>query len=220
MTCYAMPFNETVSLNGTDVIKHNLTNSAAFTPPRVAPHSSSKNKCKVNCSKCFSGDSTIHVKSNNLYHEVSMSELDHFIGHDILTYSNGEVTDNQLLTIVHSDQTEQTTFLEITTSTTSILITSNHLIYKNDSNKMTKVFADQLNVDDYLYVLQSDKKTITYDQIISINNVIRNGYYSPMPYNGNDFFVDNVLVSSYSSFNLPLINNLHYYYALTKSFFE
>ena len=85
---------------------------------------------------------------------------------------------------------------------------------------MTKVFADQLNVDDYLYVLQSDKKTITYDQIISINNVIRNGYYSPMPYNGNDFFVDNVLVSSYSSFNLPLINNLHYYYALTKSFFE
>lgn len=153
-------------------------------------------------------------------------------------YQDTYPSTTQFMTFVHIDHTVTTSFLEIVLNTTSLTVTGNHLVYKVRDNCKSydkflfedcgqRVFSHSLTVGDSLFVHQSskligetNKLEIRQEKIVAINNVVRTGIYSPMPKHGSKFFVNNVLVSPFSSTDFFLLNSLHYTYAWLISHFN
>lgn len=176
---------------------------------------------------CFSGDSTTYIKVNGSYQNVTFRDMEQYYGSQMITYQNGSIVDDKFMTFVHVDHNVITTFLKIVLNTTELTVTGNHLVYKHDKNcnqdfidECMRVFSNTLTVGDSLFVFNSDTQTLSTEIVGSIETVIMKGIYSPMPESGQKFFVNNVLVSPYSTVNMPILNEAHRTYAKIVSVFN
>jgi hypothetical protein len=86
------------------------------------------------------------------------------------------------------------------------------------NNCIEKVFSEDLKIGDFLYVLNPITKILGIEKIVNIQNITLKGIYSPMTESGSDFFVNNILVSPFSTVNQPILNTLHYIYAMIASY--
>ena len=170
-------------------------------------------------SKCFSSDSWTYIKIGDYYRKIPMANLQMYYGHSMLGY-NENITDTTLMTLVHMHPSESTFFRKIILETTYLTVTPNHLVYKYDDSKgqLIEEYVSELHVGDILYVLNPSTRMIFSEKIQSIDEIVQNGFYSPMPKDGIDFFVNNVLVSPFSSYKGSTIHTFHYMYAYLVSF--
>jgi hypothetical protein len=158
--------------------------------------------------------------------------MEQYYGNSMAVYHDGSVSEGKFMTFVHIDHKVMTTFLEISLATTKLTVTANHLVYKlrnsciyEDTSIipdecMDRVFSESLVPGDFMFVLASDTNTLNTEKIVTITKVTRVGIYSPMPESGHKFFVSNVLVSPFSSVNVPFLNHIHYGYAKFASYFN
>ena len=167
---------------------------------------------------CFSGDMATYVEINGSYKSVTLRDMEEHYGKSMITYHNGEITESKFMTFVHVDHHITTTFLEISLSSTIPEITQNHLLFRINDDIVKRVFSSDLRVGDELFVFDPETKTLNTEEILSIKNVVRVGIYSPMPAQGHNFFVNNVLVSPFSTVNVPALNAIHYVYAQIVSY--
>jgi hypothetical protein len=186
---------------------------------------------RITSQYCFSGDDTTYISIDGNYTAVALKDMEKYYDSPMIVYKDGNISNAKFLTFVHIDHTIITTFLVITLDTTALTITKNHLLYKlhNDcdadgdflsENCIEKTFSESLNTDDFLYVFDSYTNTLGVEKIADIRSVTRMGIYSPMTESGDDFFVNNVLVSPFSTFNQPILNSVHYMYAAVVSYFN
>ena len=178
---------------------------------------------------CFSADDTVYVNINGSYNVIALKNMKQYYNNSILSYNNGKLSDAKFLTFVHIDVNVIVPFLNITLNSTHLAITKNHLLYrlgKNcnsssdipSSNCIEKVFSEDLQIGDFLYVLNPNTRTIEIEKITDIRNITLKGIYSPMTEYGHDFFVNNILVSPFSTVNQPILNTFHYVYAVMVSY--
>jgi hypothetical protein len=188
------------------------------------------NSGSVSMASCFSGDEFVYVEFDDKYIPVQMKDLKNHIGKNILSYvpthsiidNRDDLVGSQLMSFPHIDDNKLTMFLNISTKTSHIFITGNHLTYKLGDDKETDVrtFADQLKIGDYIVVYKKHEDAmlirqgiIAYEQITDIKAVYKIGIYAPMTIDGYPFFVNNVLASPYSSFDHIISDYIYYYYS-------
>jgi hypothetical protein len=175
---------------------------------------------------CFSGDSTILVNMSNQFVNVNIRDINDTF--DIISIDDyNSVFTTPFLSYTHYEPQIIAEFLFIILETTNLTITRNHLVYKvndyyfcfNKMNCMELEFSDNLNIGDKLYVYDTTSFTFKIEEITNITSVYRMGIYSPFPKNSDNFLVNNVLVSPYSTTTINFFHRLHYMYAYVKSFF-
>lgn len=198
------------------------TNSSVFTT--TCSDSGRINEAQT----CFSSDGFMYIEVNDSYSQVQMKNAEKYYGNNMITYNNNQITQSRFMTYVHIDHHITTTFIKIVLGTTKLYVTKNHLVYvlkrhcvgKNvDFEKCSvRVFANEVEIGDYMFVIDRDIGNLITEKIVSLKNIVKTGIFSPVPENGHDFFVNNVLVSPYSYTNTPFFNSIHYAYAWMVSF--
>jgi indian hedgehog protein len=138
---------------------------------------------------CFPGRSLVRIKDGS---EKSLSNLN--IGDDVLVLNN----DNQLIYepiigFIHMKRTGLYEFLSIKIKTTSLYISTNHLIFLDNG---TTVFAGELRRDDRIQYFYGNELIFTEIESIYLTN--EEGYYAPLTPSGT-IIIDNVLVSNYAT---------------------
>jgi len=130
---------------------------------------------------CFSGSSLVQVEDKGL---VSMKDLQ--VGDSILV-DDGRY--ERIYSFGHLDRTRKASFLKLETTSSTIEISANHLLFvEGETNAIP---AGQVKIGDNLIHVRGDKSMVT-----SIENVQRIGLYAPFTPSGN-LIVNNLLASNF-----------------------
>ena len=96
-------------------------------------------------------------------------------------------------------------FLKISTNSSSIVLTGNHLIFRISmaDNSFEFVFADEIQEGDKLISWKGSK--ITEETVIAVGPTIEKGFWTPLTTEGT-LLVDGLLASCYASFPHDLVD--------------
>lgn len=181
---------------------------------------SASNK-KSNKSSCFSANSTILIDVNNtgFYNAIKLKDSIKYYGKPMLTcLKNGTVTRGKFMVNVHVDHYIYEEFLQIFLNTTYLQVTHNHLVYIYTNGMLQLTFARNINIGHQMIVL-SRNNSYHMETVSHINTIMAFGIYSPMPENiGHDIFVNNILVSPFSTYDNFFTNQIHFIYAYLSAF--
>uniref|UniRef100_A0A0K0EUI1 HintN domain-containing protein n=1 Tax=Strongyloides venezuelensis TaxID=75913 RepID=A0A0K0EUI1_STRVS len=153
---------------------------------------------------CFSADTLVQTIDGNL---KPISELE--IGKDwVLSRNKTDIVYSQVTEWIHRDDNQEAEFIKISLDDGKELkITAYHYIYKTectsdrneeslrvDDVERKAVYAKDVNVGDCLYVISTDKNTVSKKEVTSIDTVTEIGIYAPMTGTG-DIVVEGILAS-------------------------
>jgi hypothetical protein len=154
--------------------------------------------CQTNSNpiKCFSGDSTVEIKTTKV--RKSMSNLK--IGDEILVDINdqGQRIYESIYSFIHASPHGIYDYLKISignNSEKSLIISSDHLIFR--FNEENPVFAGHLRIGDQLQII-SKYGYIQPGTVMNIKLVKAQGFYAPLTRSGK-LVVDGVVVSNYAT---------------------
>ena len=180
-------------------------------------------------SSCFPNDARVTVRLPGDAYPKHHPRMDELATHyTMLTFVVENTTFNisPFMTMVHHEPLKIERFLVIELGSTQLMLTQRHLLYRfveaadlncswwfNSSVCMELVFAEELHVQDVLFVLNTLGSALRLERISSITSELRQGVYSPMPSEPHAFFVNHVLVSPFSETKDPFWHMLHYAYA-------
>ena len=96
-------------------------------------------------------------------------------------------------------------FLRISTNSSSIVLTGNHLIFRTSvaDGALESVFADQIEEGDKLVSWKGSK--MTEEAVVAVEPVIEKGTWAPLTMEGT-LLVDGLLASCYASFPHDLVD--------------
>ncbi|CAF1444448.1 unnamed protein product [Rotaria sordida] len=144
-------------------------------------------------SKCFSGDSLIQL-SNGEYKEIGNLQS----GDEITTIDQSKIISTEMIMMLDKQISKQALFYTLRTdSGNEISLTEYHLIPIINSNGNEQyVFAKQIKIGDYLFVLFNGK--LKYSPVINITIEMKKGYYAPLTMKGT-LLVNNILASCFAN---------------------
>ena len=111
----------------------------------------------------------------------------------------------QFLGWLHREANVYAKFLKISTNSSSIVLTGNHLIFRISmaDNSFESVFADEIQEGDKLISWKGSK--ITEETVIAVGPTIEKGFWTPLTTEGT-LLVDGLLASCYASFPHDLVD--------------
>merc|ERR1712179_234752 len=140
---------------------------------------------------CFSGSSTVETEERG---NIPIGNLR--LGDNVLTSTHGKgVHYTEFLGWLERDANADGKFLKISTNSSSIVLTGNHLIYRLSADVgLESVFADQLEEGDRLVSWKGE------ETVVGVEVAREKGIWAPLTMEGT-LLVDGLLASSYASFS-------------------
>jgi len=140
---------------------------------------------------CFSGSSTVETEERG---NIPIGNLR--LGDNVLTYTHGKgVHYTEFLGWLDRDANADGKFLKISTNSSSIVLTGNHLIFRLSADVgLESVFADQIEEGDKLVSWKGE------ETVVGVEVAIEKGSWDPLTMEGT-LLVDGLLASSYASFS-------------------
>ena len=89
-------------------------------------------------------------------------------------------------------------FLKISTNSSSIVLTGNHLIFRSAGSGLESVFADQIEEGDRLVSWKGSR--MREEAVVAVEPAREKGIWTPLTMEGT-LLVDGILASSYASFS-------------------
>jgi len=138
---------------------------------------------------CFSGTSTVETERG----KISIGNLR--LGDNVLTYTPGKGGHfTEFLGWLDRGANADGKFLKISTNSSSIVLTGNHLIFRLSADVgLESVFADQIEEGDKLLSLKGE------ETVVGVEAAREKGIWAPLTMEGT-LLVDGLLASSYASF--------------------
>ncbi|CAF3773377.1 unnamed protein product [Rotaria sp. Silwood1] len=145
--------------------------------------------------QCFSGDSLIKL-SNGKYKEVGNLQS----GDEIITIDQSKIISTEMIMMLDKQISKEALFYTLRTdSGNEISLTEYHLIPITNSNgNENYLFAKQIKIGDYLFVLFNGK--FKYSPVINITIEMKKGYYAPLTMKGT-LLINNILASCFANVN-------------------
>merc|ERR1712212_1154350 len=139
--------------------------------------------------KCFSGTSTVETERG----KIPIGNLK--LGDNVLTYTPGKGGHyTEFLGWLDRTANADGKFLKISTNSSSIVLTENHLIFRLSADVgLESVFADQIEEGDKLLSLKGE------ETVVGVEAAREKGIWAPLTMEGT-LLVDGLLASSYASF--------------------
>ena len=111
----------------------------------------------------------------------------------------------QFLGWLHREANVFANFLKISTNTSSIVLTGNHLIFRTSvaDGALESVFADQIEEGDKLVSWKGSK--MTEEAVVAVEPAVEKGTWAPLTTEGT-LLVDGLLASCYASFPHDLVD--------------
>ena len=111
----------------------------------------------------------------------------------------------QFLGWLHREANVFANFLKISTNTSSIVLTGNHLIFRTSvaDGALESVFADQIEEGDKLVSWKGSK--MTEEAVVAVEPAVEKGTWAPLTMEGT-LLVDGLLASCYASFSHDLVD--------------
>ncbi|CAF1537672.1 unnamed protein product [Rotaria sp. Silwood1] len=165
--------------------------------------------------QCFSGDSLIKL-SNGEYKEIGNLQS----SDEIITIDQSKTISTEMIMMLDKQISKQALFYTLRTdSGNEISLTEYHLIPTINSNgNENYLFAKQIKIGDYLFVLFNGK--LKYSPVINITIEMKKGYYAPLTMKGT-LLINNVLASCFANVNNHhlaqyYMTPFHYYYKFAR----
>ncbi|CAF2859881.1 unnamed protein product [Rotaria sp. Silwood2] len=165
--------------------------------------------------QCFSGDSLIKL-SNGEYKEIGNLQS----SDEIITIDQSKIISTEMIVMLDKQISKQALFYTLRTdSGNEISLTEYHLIPTINSNgNENYLFAKQIKIGDYLFVLLNGK--LKYSPVINITIEMKKGYYAPLTMKGT-LLINNVLASCFANVNNHhlaqyYMTPLRYYYKFAR----
>merc|ERR1719370_228726 len=155
-------------------------------------------KCTHNCDckgndNCFSGSSTVKTRRGNL--PIGNLQL----GDDVLTFTSEKGAHyTEFLGWLDRNASAVGDFLKISTNSSSIVLTGNHLIFRSAGSSLESVFADQIEEGDRLVSWKGSR--MREEAVVAVEPAREKGIWTPLTMEGT-LLVDGILASSYASFS-------------------
>jgi len=139
---------------------------------------------------CFSGTSTVETERGKIW--IGNLRL----GDNVLTYTPGKGGHfTEFLGWLDRGANADGKFLKISTNSSSIVLTGNHLIFRLSADVgLESVFADQIEEGDRLVSLNGE------ETVMGVEAAREKGIWAPLTMEGT-LLVDGLLASSYASFS-------------------
>jgi len=174
-----------VTVNRNDIANQMVT-SAKNEPPKCFP-----SFAKIRTLHGFKAVSELSGSDRIL----SLQNTKHSGDSGYITNKKLQTTD--FLTYLHKNNMDNTVFLALYFDNgCKLLISGEHLLFKEDHGKLKPVKADALRLGDHMWYV-NENGGISAPQLVSIKNETQLGYYAPLTESGT-LIVDGFFVSCYA----------------------
>ncbi|CAF1477119.1 unnamed protein product [Adineta steineri] len=165
--------------------------------------------------QCFSADSLIKL-SNGEYKQIDNLKS----GDEIITIEQSKIISTEMIMMLDRQISKEALFYKLTTdSGNEISLTEYHLIpIMNFTGNKNYLFAKQIQIGDYLFVLSNDK--LIHSPVVNITIEMKKGYYAPLTMKGT-LLINNILASCFANINDHYLAQysmapFRYYYKFTR----